>query len=75
MSSKRQRILLSREEYFRALLPGAKDEETRQAILALIEEDGGRSGNQAEPGEPAKDPVGDGRAGGNASPASPPHHS
>ena len=62
MTSRRKRILYSREEYFRSLLPGAKDEETRQAILAIIEEERGESGNHAKPEEPAQDPGEDGRA-------------
>jgi len=63
MTSRRQRTLKSSEEYFRSLLPGAKDEETRQAILAIIEEERGRSTNHAKPEEPAKDPVVDRSAG------------
>jgi hypothetical protein len=61
MTSRRKRILYSREEYFRSLLPDAKDEETRQAILAIIEEERGRSGDHAMPEGPAKDPVVDER--------------
>ena len=55
MAKIRQRILLTREEYFRSLLPGAKDEKTRQALLAVIEEEGGRFGKHAEPEESARD--------------------
>ena len=42
MAKRKRRLLINRGDYFRSLLPAAKDEEAKRIILEVIQEEEGR---------------------------------
>ena len=63
MASHGPRILSRREHFWRELLPGVDDEESRQIILGFIEEEQRGFGDHAELGEPEERTVAGGGTG------------